>query len=195
MTSVFQSLYLRLHKIHCKDGSLFIKTGQFVFGNMKVKGNAVRRVVTIFLILLVFLAVPGCKKETDLDKVKKVVTEIQSAGEVKDVSKIMKHLSKNYSDPQGFNYEGIKGLLIGYFLRYPKISAYISNLTISVEKESARAEFQTVLTSGEKTGSIKDVIPTSLGVWDFSVTLKKESNEWKVTSAKWEESEMMNTGE
>jgi len=195
VTSVFQSLYLRLHKIHCKDGSLFIKTGQFVFGNMKVKGNAVRRVVTIFLILLVFLAVPGCQKETDLDKVKKVVTEIQSAGEVKDVSKIMKHLSKNYSDPQGFNYEGIKGLLIGYFLRYPKISAYISNLMISVESESARAEFQTVLTSGEKTGSIKDMIPTSLGVWDFSITLKKESNAWKVTSAKWEESEMMNTGE
>jgi hypothetical protein len=162
---------------------------------MKVKGNAMRRVVMICLIFFVFLAVPGCQKETDQDKVKKVITEIQAAGEVKDVSKIMKHLSKNYSDPQGFNYEGIKGLLIGYFLRYPKISAYISNLMISVESESARAEFQTVLTSGEKTGSIKDMIPTSLGVWDFSITLKKESNAWKVTSAKWEESEMMNTGE
>ena len=181
--------------MHFHDGWLLIKTGQIVFENMKVKGNAMRRVVMICLIFFVFLAVPGCQKETDQDKVKKVITEIQAAGEVKDVSKIMKHLSKNYSDPQGFNYEGIKGLLIGYFLRYPKISAYISNLMISVENESARAEFQTVLTSGEKTGSIKDMIPTSLGVWDFSVTLKKESNAWKVTSAKWEESEMMNTGE
>lgn len=181
--------------MHFYDGWLLIKTGQIVFENMKVKGNAMRRVVMICLIFFVFLAVCGCQKETDQDKVKKVITEIQAAGEVKDVSKIMKHLSKNYSDPQGFNYEGIKGLLIGYFLRYPKISAYISNLTISLENESARAEFQTVLTSGEKTGSIKDMIPTSLGVWDFSVTLKKESNAWKVTSAKWEESAMMNTGE
>jgi hypothetical protein len=162
---------------------------------MKEKGNAMRRVVTIFFIFFVFLAVFGCHRETEEDKVKKVVAEIQAAGEVKDVSKIMKNLSKNYSDPQGFNYEGIKGLLIGYFFRYPKISAYVSNLTISIDNESARAEFQTVLTSGEKTGSIKDVIPNSLGVWDFDVTLKKEANEWKVASAKWEESEMMNTGE
>lgn len=154
-----------------------------------------RRVVTIFLVFVVVLAVIGCSKETEQDKVKKVITEIQAAGEVKDVSKIMKHLSKNYSDPHGFNYEGIKGLLLGYFFRYPKISAYISNLTISVENSSARAEFQAVLTSGEKTGSITDVIPNSLGVWDFDVTLKKESDEWKVTSAKWEESQMMNTGE
>ena len=153
-----------------------------------------RRVVTIILVFVVVLTVIGCHRETEQDKVKKVITEIQAAGEVKDVSKIMKNLSKNYSDPQGFNYEGIKGLLLGYFFRYPKISAYINNLTVSVENSSARAEFQTVLTSGEKTGSMADVIPNSLGVWDFDVTLKKESNDWKVTSAKWEESEIMKTG-
>jgi hypothetical protein len=162
---------------------------------MKGKGNVMRRVATIFLVFVVVLAAIGCHSETEQDKVKKVITEIQAAGEAKDVGKIMKNLSKNCSDPQGFNYEGIKGLLLGYFFRYPKISAYISNLTISVENSSARAEFQTVLTSGEKTGSITDVIPNSLGVWDFDVTLKKESDDWKVTSAKWEESQMMNTGE
>jgi hypothetical protein len=162
---------------------------------MKGKGNVMRRVATIFLVFVVVLAAIGCHSETEQDKVKKVITEIQAAGEAKDVGKIMKNLSKNYSDPQGFNYEGIKGLLLGYFFRYPKISAYISNLTISVENSSARAEFQTVLTSGEKTGSITDVIPNSLGVWDFDVTLKKELDDWKVTSAKWEESQMMNTGE
>jgi len=154
-----------------------------------------RRVAMLFLILAVFITASACQRETEQNKVKKVITEIQAAGEVKDVSKIMKNLSKNYSDPQGFNYESIKGLLLGYFFRYPKISVYINNLTISVENSSARAEFQTVLTSSEKTGSVADVIPQSLGVWDFDVTLKKESNDWKVTSAKWEEAEMMKTGE
>jgi hypothetical protein len=38
------------------------------------------------------------------------------------------------------------------------------------------------------------MIPQSLGVWDFDVTLKKESSDWKVTSAKWEQAEMMKTG-
>jgi len=150
-----------------------------------------KRVATIFLIFIIAIAVPGCHKDNDQDKVKKVITDIQEAAEQKDVGKIMNNLSKTYSDPQGFNYESIKGLLIGYFFRYPKISVYINNLTISVENTSATAVFQTVLTSGEKTGSVTDVIPQSLGVWDFDVTLKKESNDWKVTSAKWEQAEMI----
>jgi hypothetical protein len=152
-----------------------------------------KRVVTISLIFIIAIAVLGCHKESDQDKVKKVITDIQAAGEQKDVRKIMSNISKTYSDPQGFNYDGIKGLLVGYFFRYPKISVYINNLTISVENTSARAVFQTVLTSGEKTGSVTDIIPQSLGIWDFDVTLKKESNDWKVTSAKWEEAEMMKT--
>ncbi len=154
-----------------------------------------KRVVTILLIFVIAVAVLSCNKENDQDKVKKVITDIQAAGEAKDVRKIMNNLSKTYSDPQGFNYESIKGLLVGYFFRYPKISVYINNLTISVENTSARAVFQTVLTSGEKTGSVTDVIPQSLGIWDFDVTLKKESSDWKVTSAKWEQAEMMKTEE
>jgi hypothetical protein len=154
-----------------------------------------RRVVTIFLIFVIAITVIGCHKETDQDKVKKVITDIQTAGEAKDIKKIMSNISKTYSDPQSFNYEGIKGLLLGYFFRYPKISVYINSLTISVENTSARAVFQAVLTSGEKTGSVTDVIPQSLGVWNFDVTLKKESSAWKVTSAKWEQAEMMKTGD
>jgi hypothetical protein len=55
-----------------------------------------------------------------------------------------------------------------------------------IENTSAKAVFQAVLTSGNKTGSASDVIPQSLGMYDFDVSLKKESNGWKVTSAKWE---------
>jgi hypothetical protein len=146
-----------------------------------------KRYVTILLIFAITMTALGCHKETEQDKVKKVMTDIQTAAQEKDVKKIMNHLAINYNDHQGNNYKKIKGLLIGYFLQYPKISAYISNLEISIEDKSAKAVFQTVLTSGNKTGSMSDVIPQSLGVWDFDVSLKKESNGWKVTSAKWEQ--------
>lgn len=154
-----------------------------------------KRVAAFFLIFVIAVTLLGCHKENEQDKIKKVIVDIQTAGEEKDVKKIMNHLSKTYSDPQGFNYESIRGLLIGYFFRYPKISAYIDHLTIAVENTEAKAVFQTVLTSGEKTGSITDMIPQSLGIWNFEVTLKKESNDWKVTRAKWEPSEMMKTEE
>jgi hypothetical protein len=151
------------------------------------KGYAMRRFVILLLLFVIILIALGCHKETEQDKIKKVITEIQTAAEKKDIKKIVNNISKTYNDPQGYNYEKIKGLIIGYFLRYPKISAYISNLEISVENTSAEAVFQAVLTSGDKTGSVSDVIPQSLGMYDFNVLLKKELNDWKVISAKWEQ--------
>ena len=146
-----------------------------------------KRLMMILLIFVIIITALGCHKENDQDKVKKVITDIQAAAEEKDVKKIINNLAKTYKDPQGYNYETIKGLLVGYFFQYPKISVYINNLEISVENTSAQAVFQTVLTSGNKTGSVADVIPQSLGTYDFDVSLKKESNSWKVTSAKWEQ--------
>jgi hypothetical protein len=146
-----------------------------------------RRVMTIILIFVITITALGCHTETEQDKIKKVITDIQAATEEKDIKKIINNLSKTYNDPQGYNYETIKGLLLGYFFQYPKISAYITNLEISIEDTSAKAVFQTVLTSGNKTGSASDVIPRSLGIYDFDVSLKKESGTWKVISAKWEQ--------
>jgi len=152
-----------------------------------MKGCTMKRLMMILLIFVIIITALGCHKENDQDKVKKVITDIQAAAEEKDVKKIINNLAKTYKDPQGYNYETIKGLLVGYFFQYPKISVYINNLEISVENTSAQAVFQTVLTSGNKTGSVADVIPQSLGTYDFDVSLKKESNSWKVTSAKWEQ--------
>lgn len=143
--------------------------------------------VKIILVLVLALTIIGCNKETEQDKVKKVIMEIQTAAEQKDVNKIINNLSTAYSDPQGYNHEAIKGLLLGYFFRYPKVSVYLNSLEITVDDTSSRALFQAVLTSGKKTGSLKDIIPHSLGIYDFDVWFAKESGDWKITSAKWEE--------
>jgi hypothetical protein len=127
----------------------------------------------------------GCHKETEQDKVKIVIIDIQKATEEKNVKQIINNISKTYMDPQGFNYDTIKGLLLGYFFQHPKISAYITDLEVSVDNTSAKVIFQVILTSGSKTGSTADLIPESLGMYAFEVSLKKEPDGWKVTSAKW----------
>ena len=99
-----------------------------------------RRVVTILLVFVITITALGCHKETEQDKVKKVITDIQMAAEEKSVKKITNNLSKTYNDPQGFNYETIKGLLLGYFFQHPKISVYITNLEISINNTSAKAK-------------------------------------------------------
>ncbi len=116
---------------------------------------AVHRLITICLVLLAVAAMlaPGCSRETEEDKVKKVITDAQAAAEEKEIRKVVNALADTYSDPRGFNREGIRRVLLGYFLGYPKITVYINYLRVSVDGASARASFQTVLTSGKKTGS------------------------------------------
>jgi len=144
-------------------------------------------VSSIAIALCLILALTfACHKESEQDKIKKIITTVQKAAGEKDIKKILSSLSKTYSDPQGNNYETIKGLLIAYFYQYPKISVYIPNLDVSVEGASAKAEFQAVLTGAGTNASVPGILPDTLGVYAFEVLLKKEADDWKVVSAKWE---------
>lgn len=140
-------------------------------------------VVVLFGMLLTDLA---CHKETEENKVTKVIVGIQKASEEKDVKKIIASLSKSYRDPQGFDYDSIKGVLLGYFFRHQKISVYITGIEVAVEESAAKAVFQAVMTGGNTSGAPADLLPEALGMYAFEVSLKRESGEWKVVSAKWE---------
>ncbi len=141
------------------------------------------RLIAAALIMLFLL--PACHQDTDQDRVMKVVGEIQKAAGEKDIKTVLGHLSKTYHDPQGYDYDGIKGLLLYYFFRHQKVSVFIPNLDITVTDPSAKAVFQAVLSGGNKAGSPGDLIPEALGMYDFDVSFTKESGEWKVTSAVW----------
>jgi len=132
---------------------------------------------------LVFIS--GCHLETEQDRVRKVIATIQKAAEEKDIRKVVNSLSKTYSDPQGFTYDTIKGLLLGYFFRHQNIHVYITNLDVTVDDSVGRAVFQAVLSGGNKTGSATDILPEALGMYVFDASFKKEDGEWKVSSAKW----------
>ena len=146
---------------------------------------------TMALVVVAVAALSGCSKDDESARIKKIITTVQTAAEQKNTKAILEHLSKSYRDPQGLNYEGVRGLLAGYFFRYPKISVYLNALAISIDGDSAQARFQAVLTSAEKTGSITDAIPDSLGVWNFDVSLRKETGQWKILSARWEEADLL----
>ncbi len=144
----------------------------------------IKELVVIAAACCLIDVLPGCHKETEQDKVKKVITSVQKAAEEKDVKKIIACISKTYRDPQGYDYDSIKGLLLGYFFRHQKVHVYIPDIVVSVEGASGKAEFEAVLTGGQS-GSAADILPESLGIYAFEVSLQKEENEWKVISARW----------
>ncbi|MFA5073605.1 MAG: hypothetical protein WC539_06885 [Nitrospirota bacterium] len=143
-----------------------------------------KKIFSVVICSLIVI-VAGCHKQTEQEKVKQVVLNLQKATEEKDVRKIVNTLSKNYRDPQGNSYNEIKGLIIGYFYYYPKISMYIPNIDVSIEDGSAKAVFQ-ALFAGRTNASATTVLPESLGMYAFELVLQKESGDWVVYSAKWE---------
>ena len=140
----------------------------------------------LYILLAVLLLFPACHKETEEDKVKKVVTSVQQAAEEKKIRSVLDHISMSYQDPQGNDYNGIKGLLAFYFFRHQKVSVYMPNIDIVVTGPTAKALFQAILTgrgTGEAAGGI---LPEALGAYNFEVLLAKKDGSWKVTSAMWE---------
>ena len=140
----------------------------------------------MLMLMIPVLLLSACTKETEEDKVKKVITSVQQAAEEKKITAVLEHISKTYRDPQDNDYNGIKGLLAFYFFRHQKVKVYMPNIDIVVTGPTAKAIFQAILTgrgSGEAAGGI---LPEALGAYNFDVLLKKEDGQWKVTSAKWE---------
>lgn len=142
----------------------------------------------IALTLVVVLCLTGCHKDTEEDKIRNIITGIQKAVGEKDTRAVLGHLSKTYQDPQGNNYDGIKGLLLFYFRKHQQVHVYVPNLDISIENNVAQATFQAVLSGagGDATGPGKGLLPEALGVYAFNVVMQRESGVWKITSAKWE---------
>ncbi len=145
-----------------------------------------KRTIIIVLLCAFAMYAASCHRETPQDKIKKAVTTIQQAVEQKDVKKVLSFIAKNYADPRGNTYETMKGLLLAYFYRYPKISIYIPNLDVIADDVSAKAVFQAVLTGRGGNDSAAAILPESLGVYAFEVAFRKESGEWIIYSATWE---------
>jgi hypothetical protein len=139
----------------------------------------------LFFALLVFTLV-DCHKQTEEDRIRKVIAAAQKAVEEKKILAVQEHLSRSYRDPQGYDHDGIKGLLAVYFFRHRAVSVYIPAIEVTVNGPAATARFQTILTGrgvdGESAGVI---LPDALGAYDFEVSFRNEEGQWKVVSAKW----------
>jgi len=142
-----------------------------------------QKVLAVSLALVLLFT--ACHHETEQDRVKKVVLSVQKDAEAKQIRSVLDRIARNYRDPQGNDYDGIKGLLAYYFFRHQAISVYIPDIAVTVSEGTAQATFQAILT-GRDAGSGGTVIPEALGMYTFTVALVKVKSEWLVSSAKWE---------
>ena len=135
----------------------------------------------LFIVLFIIPLLSACLKDTEENKVKKIVTNVKEAAEEKKINAVLEHISKSYSDPQGNDYNGIKGILAYNFFRHQKVFIYIPDIDVAVDGLTAQVLFQAVMTER----SSGDMLPEALGVYNFEVNLSKEHGTWMITSAKW----------
>ncbi len=149
------------------------------------KGCFMKKGLLVIVFTGLFISTQTCHKQSEEDRVKKIIVAVQKAAEEKDIRKIIDNLSKSYLDSAGNDYNSIKGLLLAYFFRHPKIHVFIPDMTVTIDDSRASAAFQAVLTGGSKTETVTDLLPESMGMYEFDVSFVKDSGDWKVISARW----------
>lgn len=144
-----------------------------------------KRLIGFAFLIVLCCQFLSCSKDTDEERIKNVIRSVQKAVERKEIISVLEHLSKSYTDPQGHDYDGIKGLLAFYFFRHRSISVYIPEISVFVTDGSAKAVFQTILGGGGDEKYAMPVLPEALGAYSFNVSFRKEDGKWKVISAEW----------
>ena len=142
-----------------------------------------------YLVILSFIAVglSSCSKPlSEEERVRAVVEDFAASGRDKDIKRFLSHVSKSYRDDNGVDYNGVKGILLSQFMRAEKVSIVVRGVTVEVKGETALADVKAVLISGREVKAIGGTLPEDAAGYRFSIIFKKEDNEWKAVTAKWD---------
>ena len=141
-----------------------------------------------YFMILIFMAAGflSCSKPlSEEERVKSVIEDFAASASDKDIKRFLSHVSESFSADE-VDYNGVKGILLAQFLRAEKVSVVVRGVTVEVKGETALADVKAVLISGREVKTIGDVLPDDAAGYRFSIVFKKEDNEWKAVTARWE---------
>ncbi|MDH4227877.1 MAG: hypothetical protein OEV59_09065 [Deltaproteobacteria bacterium] len=123
----------------------------------------------------------SCAKEDDSAAIKRIVREAAAAVSKNDVKGVTRHVSKDYRDERGNDYNALKGFLLAKMLRGDSMKVSIISETVEVKGDKA-VYSATVIFTGTGGGPVLGgVDKTSL-----SVVFDKKDGEWKALTAAWQ---------
>ncbi|MCX4026505.1 hypothetical protein H0A36_12725 [Endozoicomonas sp. SM1973] len=143
---------------------------------------------TKFMLKLIFLLsffplLSGCTEVPAESAIAEQIEKIQTAIENKNSQKVLKTLSESFNSAQGMDRQGVKRLLLAYFLRHKNIKIYITNNNISYNPaypNVATSESAVTVTGAES------ILPNQSGIYKVKTEWVREDGEWLVSSVSWE---------
>ncbi len=139
-----------------------------------------KKTITFLFLLILSPIIIYFLWPTDENRIKKLVKEGAVAIEKEDIEIAMSKVSFNYHDEHGLNYILLKRILEDQFRKMSDIRIEYENLKITVNKNTASAEFdlRVIATIGNQTGYIIGDIKTPT---HLKFSLEKERTKWLVT--------------
>lgn len=143
-----------------------------------------------FLIAVLALSYACSKKTPAEEEVRRTIAGAVKKAEEKDVKGFMGFISKDYSDETGNSHDEIRGIVFFHFMRPEKLSVFVRSLEVRVEGATALVDAKVIAVrggGGDGVKEIKDIIPEDAAGYRFSLVMKKEDGDWKVTTAEWKD--------
>ena len=123
------------------------------------------------------LEIPGLgSKVSEEEKIAKILDKVHNGMIARKVYQVMAHVSPNYLDQEGRDYEGIRKYLNDIMKNYREISIQRSTSSILVEGNRARA----VEAFGTRALPDNDRVPPLNLQGQVSVYFEREDGDWKI---------------
>lgn len=123
------------------------------------------------------LEIPGLgPRDTDEEKITRLLDDVHRAMQTRKVNQVMAHVSPDYLDQEGRDYDGIRAYLDNIMKNYRAITIRRSNPTVIVEGDRARA----LEAFGTRAEPDNDRTPPLNIQGQVSVFLAREDGKWKI---------------
>jgi hypothetical protein len=140
----------------------------------------------LFLSGVFFFLLPGCGNGgSDADKIEAVVKDMAEGAQAKDISRVKKHIAKEYQDPAGNDYDSLKGIMLFYFMQQGDINIFLRRQQVEVNGDRAKMSMNAVISRGAKVSDIKDIGQAEAAGFIFDLTFKRRGGDWLLDSAVW----------
>jgi hypothetical protein len=150
---------------------------------MRIRGVVVGAVAFALLsAVALWIVWPG---PSDEEQIRDAIRAVGDGARAGDVLATMKPVSRDYVDEQGLTYDDVRGFLFREFKRRGGITVMLSDIEVTLNGDTAEADFHAVLADGIDVASL-DLSPGDADSFTFHVWLARDGGDWKITGSRYE---------
>lgn len=131
------------------------------------------------LLLFVFL-VAGCNSTSDEAQIKANITAMEAGIQARNNGDVMTHVADDFIGNDAMDAQALRRYLTAHLLRHQTIGVTLGPKTITLQGDTATAEFTAVLTGGSG-----GLLPEEASKYRIQTGWRKVGSDWQMISASW----------